>query len=345
MLETLSNPYLCLVVIIIGFVLLIYGADWLVNGASALAKRFGVSDLVIGLTIVAFGTSMPEFIVSLLAALQDNTEIAITNILGSNAINVFVILGLSAVIYPVASQAQSRRFDIPWSLLAGLLVLFFAIYTRPIHFTWGNWGAFSFQRGFISGCGGAVLLLCFLVFLWHSFQNAHRDEDNTEANNPDEINENALSYSLPKAIFLILIGLLCLVLGGEAIVRSATAFAKQLGVSDAIIGLTIVALGTSLPELATSCVAAAKHNSDLAIGNVIGSNIFNVFFVLGTSAVIHPLPTYDGLCLDALMVTLSSLMVMLFVYLDCDHKIRRWHGALLLLTYAIYLTYRLLTLA
>lgn len=332
----LSNPWWASLAIIIGFILLIYGADWLVDGASAIARQLGISDLIIGLTVVAFGTSMPEFIVSTIAATQHNTEIAITNILGSNAINVFVILGLTALIFPISSKKSARQFDIPWSLLAGMLVLFFATYTQPMNWGWGNFGEFSFQRGFISGIGGAVLLLCFLIFMWHSFHFARK--------NTDEQTENPSSMSTYKAVFLIIVGLACLVLGGEAIVRSATSIATMLGVSDAIIGLTIVALGTSLPELATSCIAAYKHNSDLALGNVIGSNIFNVFFILGTSALIHPLPIYPGLWLDAAMVTLSSLLVILFVYLTQKHEIKRWHGALLLLVYAGYLTYRIINI-
>ncbi|MCQ2311332.1 MAG: calcium/sodium antiporter [Paludibacteraceae bacterium] len=336
LLSYFANPWFCAFAIIFGFILLVYGADWLVDGASAIAKQMGVSDLIIGLTVVAFGTSMPEFIVSILAAAEHNTEIAITNILGSNSINIFVILGLSALIYPISSEKSSRHFDIPWSLLAGVLVLFFAIYTRPVSIGWGNFGEFSFQRGFISGIGGTVLLLCFVIFLWHSLHLAHHSSD--------EQTKNETSSSFLKALLLIAVGLGGLVLGGELIVRSATSIASMMGVSDAIIGLTIVALGTSLPELATSCIAAYKHNTNLALGNVIGSNIFNVFFILGTSALVHPLPTYDGLLLDAAMVTLSSLLVMTFVYSTSKHEIKRWHGGVLLLVYAIYLSYRILSL-
>jgi len=332
----LTNPIWACLAIIIGFVLLVYGADWLVDGASAVAQRLGVSNLVIGLTVVAFGTSMPEFVVSLLAATQGNTEIAITNILGSNTINTLIILGITAIIYPISSQQSSRKFDIPWSLLAGVLILLFATYTKPTNPAFGNFGEFSFQRGFISGIGGGVLLLCFVIFMWHSIKFAKT--------NPDEQEENATSKSLICSILLILVGLVALVIGGEAIVRSATSLATIMGVGDEIIGLTIVALGTSLPELATSCVAAYKHNCDLALGNVIGSNIFNVFFILGFSAIIHPLPIYPGLWLDALMVTLSSLMVIIFVYSNPKHEIKRWHGIAMVAVYAIYLTYRLVTL-
>lgn len=336
LINLVADPIVAILAIIIGFVLLIYGADWLVNGASAIAKRYGVSSLVIGLTVVAFGTSMPEFVVSIIAATQGNTDIAITNILGSNSLNVFIILGLSALIYPVKSQLQARRFDIPWSLLAGLLVLFFAIYTRPMNVQWGDFGHFHLTHGFISGIGGWVLLVFFGIFLWHSFRCAKQTTTDESSTIKD--------ISSVKSILLIGIGLAGLMIGGELIVHSATSLATQMGVSDAIIGLTIVALGTSLPELATSCIAAAKHNSDMALGNVIGSNIFNVFFILGTGAVIHPLPTYNGLWLDALMVALSSLLVMAFVYFTKNHEIKRWHGALLLIIYGIYLSYRIISL-
>lgn len=354
--------------IIVGFIALIYGADWLVEGASGVAKKYGVSDLIIGLTIVAFGTSMPEFVVNMVAASQHNSEIAITNILGSNIINIFVILGCTALIYPISSTKQSRRFDIPWSMLAAILVLFFAVYSSPawlhveslfsIHIdkaTWADPGHFAWGEAnfsFISGIGGSVLLVFFVIFLWHTFGNAKNNESNEQSSESNEksnesngksseSNEKYKPVVLWKAMLLIAVGLVALVAGGEVIVKSATAIATSLGVSDAIIGLTIVALGTSLPELATSCMAAVKKNCDIALGNVIGSNIFNIFFILGTSAVIFPLPGYKGLELDAVMAALGSAMVMLFVYTTKNHEIKRWHGGVLLLIYAAYLTYRL----
>lgn len=318
----LISPWMMALAIIVGFVLLIFGADWLVDGASAIAKRFGVSNLVIGLTVVALGTSMPEFVVSIIAAAGHNTNIAITNILGSNAINIFIILGFSALIYPISSQRSCRRFDMPLSLLAGIMILGFAAYS-----------------GAIEWWGGVCLLFVFIIFMIHSFRYAK----NPEVEKPDET-EEIKPLPLWKALLLSLLGLGGLFIGGEAVVRGAVGIAHLLHVSDAIIGLTIVALGTSLPELATSCVAAAKHNADLALGNVIGSNIFNVFFILGTGALIHPLSIYDGIWLDAAMVVLSSLMVMLFVYNTKNHEIKRWHGALLVLVYATYLTYRIISL-
>lgn len=320
MLEFIGSSWIGqIVAIVIGFAALIYGADWLVDGASGIAKRFGVSNLVIGLTVVAFGTSMPEFIVSFLAAMEGNTEIAITNILGSNSINMLVILGCTALIYPIASQRSCRQFDIPMSMIAGVLVILLA------------W------NGSIPRWGGALLLFFFIWFLIRNIRSA--------SNIPDEIDNNATPIlTIRKAVALVLIGLAGLVLGGELVVRGATAMAHQLGVSDAIIGLTIVALGTSLPELATSCIAAAKKNCDLALGNVIGSNIFNVFFILGVSATIHPLPAYNGLILDAILVVVGAALVWLFVVATEKHEIKRWHGAILLAVYAIYLAYRIMTL-
>lgn len=316
-----------IVLIIVGFIALVKGADWLVDGASAIAKRFGISDLVIGLTVVAFGTSMPEFVVNMVSVAEGTTDLAITNILGSNIINTFVILGLTALVYPVVSQKRSRDFDIPLSIIAGILVFAFVAVNSP----YGEVG-----RG-ISRFGGIILLVLFCYFLYNTFRHAkdHPDDGPTEEVPDKEI-------TVRRALCLILAGLVGLVVGGEMIVKSAVDLATRMGVSEAIIGLTIVALGTSLPELATSVIAATKHNSDIALGNVVGSNIFNVFFVLGTSAAVRPLPAYDGIELDAWMAAVGSMLVWLFVKTNREREIKRWGGAILLLVYAGYLTYRLL---
>lgn len=338
----LSTTWSLIAVLLVGFVLLVKGADWLVDGASGLAKRYNVSDLVIGLTIVAFGTSLPEFVVNMISVGQGSTDLAITNILGSNTINVFVILGCAALICPITSQKSCRRFDMPWNILAGVLVLMFAIYTRPMSLAERSLGSISTTEGFITGIGGAALLLCFLIFMGHSFKGLKKQGQKTKdrsAEGPQQAAERAMTIGC--AIGLILVGLIGLVVGGEFIVRSATKIAVQAGVSEAVIGLTVVALGTSLPELATSCIAAAKKNVDIALGNVVGSNIFNVFFILGTSAVVKPLPAYSGLWLDALMVVLGGVLIWLMV-MRKPHRIERWHGAVLLLIYAAYLTYRLI---
>ena len=313
--------------IVVGFVALVKGADWLVDGASAIAKRFGISDLVIGLTVVAFGTSMPEFVVNMVSVAEGSTDLALTNILGSNIINTFVILGLTALVYPIVSQKRARDFDIPMSIIAGVLVLIFVAVQLPFGET---------ERG-VGRIGGVILLLMFCYFLYNTFRHAKDHPEETDA-------ESYRPMDARRAVALMLGGFVGLVVGGELIVKSAVDIATRMGVSEAVIGLTIVALGTSLPELATSVIAAMKHNSDIALGNVFGSNIFNVFFVLATSATICPLPAYDGIELDACIAALGSIIVWLAVKTNHERKIQRWAGALLLIVYAGFLTYRLMQL-
>lgn len=322
----LSNPWTLALMLIIGFVLLVKGADWLVDGASAIAKRFGISDLVIGLTVVAFGTSMPEFVVNMVSVAEGSTDLAITNILGSNIINTFVILGVTALIWPVTSQKRSRTFDIPMSIIACVLVYAFVVVQSP----------FGESGPGISRVGGIVLLLLFAYFLYNTFRHAK--------DHPDEAEEQEIAkpMGVGLAITLFLVGIAGLVIGGEMIVKSAVQIATNLGVSEAVIGLTVVALGTSLPELATSAMAAFKHNCDIALGNVIGSNIFNVFFVLAISATVRPLPAYEGISLDAWTAAAGSILVWLFIMTNRERQVKRWGGAILLLVYLFYLTYRLM---
>lgn len=317
--------WVAIVLIIVGFIALVKGADWLVDGASSIAKQFGISDLVIGLTVVAFGTSMPEFVVNMVSVAQGSTDLAITNILGSNIINTFVILGLTALVYPIVSQKRARDFDIPMSIIAGIFVFVLV----AVQFQWGET-----ERG-IGRIGGVLLLVMFCYFLYNTFRHAKDHPEDAET-------ETVKNIPVRRAIALILAGFIGLIVGGELIVKSAVDIATRMGVSEAIIGLTIVALGTSLPELATSVIAAAKHNSDIALGNVFGSNIFNVFFILGTSATVRPLPAYEGIEIDALMAAAGSIIVWLAVKTNRDRKVQRWAGALLLIVYGVYLTYRLL---
>lgn len=314
--------FLNTILLISGFTVLIFGADWLVNGASGLAKRLNVPDLVIGLTVVAFGTSAPELVVNLVAAFEGSSDIALTNILGSNIINVLIILGVSAVIAPLASQRSSRKVEIPLSILAGIIVLPMGI------------GLFGTGNE-ISRIDGIVLLLIFGGFLLYQFRNAKSNANASESFKP---------MALWKAILLIVVGLAGLVVGGQLVVKSAVKMAEAWGVSQSIIGVTIVALGTSLPELATSAIAAYKRNADLAIGNVIGSNIFNVFMVLGISSVIHPLTAYANLAIDAAIAAGSCLLVWIFVLTNKRHEIKRWQGGILLICYAAYLTWLLSTI-
>ncbi|MBQ7191629.1 MAG: calcium/sodium antiporter [Paludibacteraceae bacterium] len=321
----LSHPLLLILMLIVGFILLVKGADWLVDGASAVAKKHGISDLVIGLTVVAFGTSMPEFVVNMVSVADGATDLAITNILGSNIINTFVILGLTALVYPIASQKRSRDFDIPMSIIAGVLVFAAVAIQSPL----------GEEVSGITRLGGVGLLILFSVFLYNTLRHA---KDHPKENEVMEVHTMKIS----KAILLIIAGLAGLVIGGEMIVKSAVQVATNLGVSQAVIGLTIVALGTSLPELATSVMAAWKKNCDIALGNVIGSNIFNVFFILGSSALVRPLPAYDGIILDAWCAAVGSMLVWLFVKTNHQREIKRWEGLILLIVYAIYLTYRLI---
>ena len=316
----LSNPILLGLFLVVGLVLLVKGADWLVDGASKLAKRLGVTDLVIGLTIVAFGTSMPEFVVNMVSVADGATDLAITNILGSNIINTLVILGCSALVCPLVAQRSTVRLDIPLNIVAGVLVLVFVFISSPME-----------PKG-LSRVEGLALLVVFAAFLFYTLYTAKADATTTTESTP---------FPLWKCVVLILSGLVGLVVGGEMIVKSAVAIARYYGVAESVIGLTIVALGTSLPELATSVVAAFKHNNDIAIGNVVGSNIFNVFFILGTSAIIKHLPVYPGIEIDAAWVAISALAVWLLLC-NKNRSINRWGGALLLVLYAGYQTYRLL---
>lgn len=339
------NPWLehmwalCLL-LVGGFYLLVKGADWLVDGASDIAKRIGISDLIIGLTVVAFGTSMPEFVVNMISAGEGNSELAITNILGSNAINIFVILGLTAVIWPVTSERQSRMVDLPVAFIGAALVFLFACLNRPAEgWSWRIWEGFSIQQDgdeYISGIGGSVLVIGFVLYMIYLAAMA-RKQNTTETETP------AKTMSIGLAVIAVLGGLFGLTVGGDLCVKTATKLAQDLGVSDAIIGLTVVALGTSLPELATSVMAAAKKNSDLALGNCVGSCIFNVFFVLSISSCVHPLKGYDGLWLDALMAFAGPALCWFFVINDKKKEVSRIEGAILLIIYGVYLGYRLYT--
>lgn len=300
--------------ILVGFIILIVGAHFLVDGASGMAKRFNVSNLVIGLTVVAFGTSAPELVVNLVAALNPGTtDIALTNIIGSNMINTYVILGVAALIYPIVSQKSSRRFDMPLSLMAPVAVLLLV------------WG----MNGQVNRAGGLILLLFFIWFMTVMIRKAMK--------HPEEAEEDFKPMKIWLAIIMILGGLGGLIGGAQLIVPSATRIAESWGVSQSVIGLTIVALGTSLPELATSAVAAFKKNSDIALGNVVGSNIFNVFFVLAVSAIIRPLPAYSNIYTDLIITALGSLLILIFVYTNKTHSIKRWGGVTLLLIYSAFL--------
>lgn len=306
-----------------GFYLLIKGADILVEGASSLAKRLKVSDLVIGLTIVALGTSAPELAVNISASYKGQTGIAISNVLGSNIANILLILGVSSIIRNVTVKENTVWKEIPFSLLAAIIVF---LQANDVFFGAGT-------KNQISRNDGLEMLAFFIIFLYYIFSIA-KEENIFE----DEIPK--LQLSLGKSIIYIIIGLILLPLGSDWVVNGAVRVAKFFGISEAYIGLTIVAIGTSLPEMATSIVAAYKKNSDISIGNVVGSNIFNVFLILGISSVIRPLEFSTKNNVDVVMTVLATLILIFSLFVGKKHEVERSQGILFLLIYIIYLIFR-----
>ncbi len=302
-----------------GLALLAIGANQLVDGASALAKRMNVPSIVIGLTIVAFGTSAPELSVNLVAAIQHDTDIALGNVVGSNILNILLILGISALFSPLAVKSNTTWIEIPLALLAALVVLA----TANDRLLDGAPGSV------ISRADGIVLLFFFIIFLVYNFQLIR--------NNKGEDDLEVKDYSKAKSAVYILLGLALLVAGGRIMVESAVNIARQWGISERLIALTIVSVGTSLPELATSVVAAVKKNTDIAIGNVVGSNIFNIFFILGLSAVVYPLPIQNASQFDILVNILANTLLFLFIFIGRGRRIVQWEGVLFLLLYGAYL--------
>lgn len=309
---------------VVGFGILIKGADFLVDGASSVAKKFKISSIVIGLTIVAFGTSAPELIVNIFSSLSGNTEIAVGNILGSNISNIFLILGISAIIFPLATKKGTIWKEIPLSLLAAI-VLFFVANDLLIDKN-------TFFSG-ISRIDGLVFISFFIIFIYYTFSIAKVKKGIFQ----EEIKIKELSVL--KSVMYIVLGLLFLVVGGKWIVDGAVSIATFFGVSQSLIGLTIVAVGTSLPELATSAVAAYKKQCDIAVGNIVGSNIFNIFFILGISGIIAPLPFQKSSNIDLFVVVLASLLLFFSMFIGKKHVIDRWQGVLFVFAYIIYVTF------
>lgn len=312
---------LTFVLLVAGFILLIKGADFLVDGASSFAKKMGVSSLVIGLTIVAFGTSAPELIVNIFASLKGNTDIAIGNILGSNIANILLILGISAAIFPLAVKRGTVWKEIPLSLLA---ILIAGIMANDMLID-GQ----SFSK--LTRIDGIILISFFIIFLYYTFGIS-------KAQPGDSVETNIKQKSLLVSILMVVLGLVGLTVGGKWIVDSATAIAVGLGVSQAIIGLTIVAVGTSLPELATSAVAAHKKDVDIAVGNIVGSNIFNIFWILGLSAVVNPLTFSNVLMRDVWVTIGATFLLFIFMFVGKKHILERWQGVSFILIYIAYVT-------
>jgi cation:H+ antiporter len=308
----------------LGLVLLTFASDWLVEGASALAKRLKVSDLAIGLTIVAFGTSAPELVVSVVSAWQGNVDISVANVIGSNNFNILAILGIAAIIYPLRVTKSTVWREIPFALLA-VLVLGLMV------------NAFSLDSGsdsVISRSDAVILLSFFVIFLVYVYGMA-RHAPKSEAEGLPE------AESMPgwKMLVWIVGGLIGLVVGGKFTVDGAVTIATWLGVSQTLIGLTIVAAGTSLPELATSVQAARKKKDDIAVGNIVGSNIFNIFLILGVGGLVRPLPINSSLLLDGAVASAATLLLFGSMFIGNRRKIDRWQGAIYLFFYVAYVGY------
>lgn len=312
-----------IVYLIVGLLLIMYGASWLTDGASSVARRMGVSDLVIGLTIVAFGTSAPELAISVISAIDGSAELAIGNVVGSNIFNILVIIGITAIVAPIKVERSILSAEMPLVLLSALALL--AI------------GASPYLGGgtpVVSRTDGILLLLFFAIFMRYVFAQARKGGVDTSGDT-----KPTKEIPMWKSALMIAAGLGGLICGGDRFVDGASGIASAMGVSQAVIGLTVVAAGTSLPELATSIVAARRGRPGMAIGNVIGSNIFNIFMVLGASAVVRPLPFGDIGITELLVLTAACLLFWLEGLFWRQRTITRGEGALLLALYIAYTTW------
>ncbi|MBN2534609.1 MAG: calcium/sodium antiporter [Spirochaetales bacterium] len=307
-----------------GFVPLIFGANLLVDSASALAKRLHIPAIVIGITIVAFGTSAPEFVVNVFASIQKSSEITLGNIIGSNIFNIMVILGISAIVFPLAIKKNTTWIEVPLCLLSALLV---ALCINDNLFDKKNYSGLTF-------IDGTVFLFFFIIFLVYTFNLIKSEQFNEEM-----VIKN---YSIPRSIVYIILGFTGLVIGGRLIVFSAVEIARSFHIPERIIGLTIISIGTSLPELATSVTAAYKKNTDIAVGNIVGSNIFNIFFILGLSSIINPVPLQKGSNFDLTVNIGASFFLFLFIFTGKGRKIERWEGVVFVLMYIIYVVFLIL---
>ena len=351
-----------IVLLVLGVIIVLKGADWLTDGAVNIATRFGVSQMVIGLTIVAMGTSMPEFCVSMVSALKGTPDLAVGNVVGSNTLNTLLIVGCSALVAPIMVKRSSVKRDIPFAVVASLLMLLFCL------------------DGAIGRVDAAVLFAGFCLFMFVTLKYAKTTEEpaatvatngaatataiseasssqtsaleasSSQASAPKASSSQASAHeassseasqasgtSMLKAVVMLVVGLLCLIAGSNMFVDNASFVASSLGVSDAVIGLTIVAGGTSLPELATSMVSAKKGNSDIAIGNVIGSNVFNILMIIGITGLVKPMHIAGITTLDLIMM-LASMLLMWF-FCRTTYKVKRWEGAVLTIVYLAYLTW------
>ena len=335
--------------LVFGFVILIKGADYLVDGASAIAKRFNISDMIIGLTIVSFGTSAPELVVNIGAAMDSQNEMIMGNILGSNIFNTCLILGTAGLIYPLVVQKDTVIKEFPFSVFIVFLLFFLA-----------NDAMFLGGENTLSKIDGIIFFSLFLVFLYYVYSSSNKKVDNSSQDDlidsgvdkGSEITDDQNKLSLFVSILYIAGGMLGLVYGGQLVLENAVFMAEQFGMSKRVIGLTVVAIGTSLPELATSVVAALKKNSDIAIGNVVGSNIFNILLVLGVSAIVSPFPIAYNVAsnFDLYFLLIATMVLFSFLFIGTKSKkqngvlvfvIDKWQSGLLLVAVLGYIIYLL----
>lgn len=307
-----------IIFILIGFLMLIKGADVLVDGASAIAKKMRISEIIIGLTIVSIGTSMPELFVSTTSAIQGSSDISIGNVIGSNICNLLLILGLSAIIHPVKFQKQTKIIENPMSIILTLIFLVICNINQDV-----------------SRIEGIILLVLFMTFLIYTIIMGKKSQD-------EEILqtslEDAKKISVVKNVVLIILGIVGLKIGGDLVVENAKLIATALNISEKIIGLTIVAIGTSLPELVTSVTAAIKGDSDIAIGNIVGSNIFNILFIIGISAVITPITYNISYNFDIIILFIAMILMTIFPFIKPKEEMSRSKGIIFTLLYIFYMT-------
>jgi cation:H+ antiporter len=311
--------FLEFILLLVGFTILIKGADYLVNGSSSIAKKFNISNLAIGLTVVAFGTSTPELLVNIMSSAKGYNDAAFGNIIGSNTFNLLFILGICGMIYPLSVHRNTVSFEVPLSLVA-VAVLFILVNDSML---WSN------PENILSGLDSLMLLVFFGLFMFYVSR--------TMKNAPESDEGGPIkTYKTWLSVLYVVIGLAMLVGGGSLVVDNAVAIAKYYGLSEKLIGLTILAAGTSLPELATSAVAAYRKNTDIAIGNVVGSNIFNIFFILGVTGIIRPTPYNTAMNFDIYVLAGSTILLMVFMFTLNQRKLDRWEAFLMLMAYFAY---------
>ena len=308
-------------ILIGGLIMILLGANWLVDGSSSIAKKFGISEFVIGLTIVGIGTSTPEMVVSFLSSFQGKADMAIGNIVGSNIFNTIMILGVTALISPLAITKSNLKRDIPLNIIVTVLLIILGM----------NSTIFGKGQDQLCRLDGAILLAVFAWYLWTSFKSDQKDSE--------EDGEGIRIYTTGMAALLIIIGLAGLIVGGRLFVNSATELAKMFGVSDKFIAITVMAAGTSMPELATCVVAALKGRGQLALGNVLGSNISNILLILGGASLIHPLSFSGMTYVDLGAVLLSAIFILASAYMFKKKQLDRFEGTVLLLMEAGYMWY------